>query len=63
MSMNAGHAAVLDGAFDLSNRQYGRISADFAVVCLWSLLGLSLTALVIAFGFGAEIAEILPIAG
>jgi hypothetical protein len=38
-------------------------SADFCIVCLWSALGLTLTGLLFALGFGAEIGEILAMAG
>ena len=38
-------------------------SADFCIVCLWSALGLTLTGLLFALGFGAEIGQILAIAG
>ena len=37
--------------------------SDFGIVCLWSFLGLDLTAFAIALGFGAEITDILSIAG
>ena len=38
-------------------------SADFCVVCLWSALGLTLTGLLFALGFGAEIGQVLALAG
>jgi hypothetical protein len=38
-------------------------SADFCVACLWSALGLTLTALFFALGLGAEIGQILAMAG
>ena len=38
-------------------------SSDLAVVCVWALLGLNLTACVFALGYGAEIAQILALAG
>lgn len=39
------------------------VAADLRVVCLWSALGLTLTALMFAAGFGAEIATALAAAG
>ena len=56
MSINTEQAPAISGAI-------GRIPADFGIVCLWAFLGLALTALVIALGFGAEIAEALGMAG
>ena len=38
-------------------------SADFCIVCLWSALGLTLTGLLFALGLGAEIGQILAVAG
>jgi hypothetical protein len=38
-------------------------SADFCIVCLWSALGLTLTGLLFALGWGAEIGQILAMAG
>jgi hypothetical protein len=37
--------------------------ADFCVACLWSAFGLMLTGLLFAVGLGAEIGQILAIAG
>jgi len=37
-------------------------SEDFRIACLWSALGLTLTALFFALGFGAEIGQILALA-
>jgi hypothetical protein len=39
------------------------VSADFCVACLWSALGLTLTGLFFALGLGAEIGQILAMAG
>jgi hypothetical protein len=39
------------------------VSADFHIACLWSALGLTLTGLLFALGFGAEIGQILAMAG
>ena len=61
MSIGAERTTPVAGASWRS--QSTRIPADFGVVCLWALLGLDLTALAIALGFGAEIAEALAIAG
>lgn len=61
MSINAEHKPAASGAFGRS--QGTRIPADFGIVCLWAFLGLDLTALAIALGFGAEIAEALAITG
>jgi len=38
------------------------VSADFRIACLWSALGLTLTGLFCALGFGAEIGQILAVA-
>ena len=38
-------------------------AADFCIVCLWSALGLTLTGLLFALGLGAEIGQILAMAG
>jgi hypothetical protein len=38
-------------------------SADLSIVCLWSALGLTLTGLLFALGPGAEIGQILAMAG
>jgi hypothetical protein len=38
-------------------------SDDFGVACLWSALGLTLTGLFFALGLGAEIGQILAVAG
>jgi hypothetical protein len=38
------------------------VSADFRIVCLWSALGLALTGVFFALGFGAEIGQILAVA-
>jgi hypothetical protein len=35
------------------------VSIDFKLVCLWTALGLVLTALVFTLGFGAEIGQVL----
>ena len=40
-----------------------RCNGDFVVVCLGSMLGLALTGLVCALGFGIEIGQALIIAG
>jgi hypothetical protein len=40
-----------------------RVSADFRIACLWSALGLTLTGLFFALGFGAEFGQILVMAG
>jgi hypothetical protein len=37
--------------------------ADLCVVCIWSILGLTLTALVSTLGVGAEIGQLLALAG
>lgn len=37
--------------------------ADFSIVSLWSALGLTLTGLLFALGPGAEIGQILAMAG
>ena len=39
------------------------VSADFCIACLWSALGLTLTGLLFALGLGAEIGQILAMAG
>jgi hypothetical protein len=44
-----------------SNRQVGEL--DFIVTLALTAVGLALTALAFAFGFGAEFGQILAIAG
>jgi len=39
------------------------IATDFYLVCLWSTLGLLLTAAAFALGFGAELGQALAMAG
>jgi len=39
------------------------ILVDLEVVCLWSVLGLLPTMLLVALGFGAEIGQALAMAG
>jgi hypothetical protein len=41
----------------------GGASADFCIACLWSAVGLTLTALLFALGLGAEIGQLLAMAG
>ncbi len=36
---------------------------DFCTACLWSALGLTLTALIFSLGLGSEIGQILAVAG
>jgi hypothetical protein len=38
-------------------------SAEFHIVCMWSALGLTLTALLFALGLGGDVAQILAMAG
>jgi hypothetical protein len=38
-------------------------SADLCIACLWSALGLTLTGLLFALGLGAEIGQIVAMAG
>ncbi len=61
MTIKIDHAIAASGTFGRSDTE--GMPADFAVVCLWSFLGLDLTALIIALGFGAQLAEIFSIAG
>ena len=39
------------------------VPADLRIVCLWTTLGLALTALLFGLGFGAEIGQALTAAG
>jgi len=39
------------------------VRMSVAVVCLWTIAGLTLTAIAFALGWGAEAAEFLAIAG
>ena len=59
MNGNAHQTLAASGAFDQRNAAPTVVSLDFAVVCLWSFLGLDLSALALAQGLGADIAEIL----
>jgi hypothetical protein len=60
---NAQQAAAFSGTFERSGRQSPGISEGLRVVSMWSLLGLTVSALAIASGFGAELGQILLIAG
>jgi hypothetical protein len=60
---NAQQALTISGAFERFDRQDARIPAGLRVVSMWSLLGLTVSALAIASGFGAELGQILLIAG
>jgi hypothetical protein len=55
------HGSQLRCLFDF--RPEPGTSADFRVVCLWSAFGLMLTGLLLALGSGAEIGQILAMAG
>lgn len=60
---NAQQALTVSGAFGRFDRQGSHIAEDLRVVCAWSLLGLIASVLAIASGFGAELGQILLIAG
>jgi hypothetical protein len=60
---NAQQALSVSGAFGRFDRQGSDIARDIRVVCAWSLLGLIASMLAIAAGFGAELGQILLIAG
>jgi hypothetical protein len=59
---NAPQALTVSGAFERFDRG-SHIAEDLGVVCVWSLLGLIASALAIVAGFGAELGQILLIAG
>ena len=60
---NAQQALTVSGAFERFDRQGSHIAGDLRLVCAWSLLGLAVSALAIAAGFGAELDAILLVAG
>jgi hypothetical protein len=60
---NAQQAFTFSGAFGRFGRQDSPVAADLRVVGAWSLLGLIASGLAAAAGFGAELGEILLIAG
>jgi hypothetical protein len=60
---NAEQALTATGAFERFDRQGSHIAGDLRVICAWSLLGLTVSALAIASGFGTELGQILLIAG
>ena len=60
---DAQQALTVSGAFERFDRQGARIPAGLRVVWMWSLLGLTVSALAIAAGFGTELGQILLIAG
>ena len=62
MSINVAHAHDVTGTIARSFQQSVPVSTDFGPVCLWSLLGLDLSALAVAVGFATDIAEILALA-
>jgi hypothetical protein len=39
------------------------VSDDFVIICLWTASGLVLTALAFSLGFGAEVGQVLAVAG
>jgi hypothetical protein len=57
------HASQRPRLFDYRPEPRMGTSADFRVACLWSAFGLTLTGLLFALGLGAEIGQILAIAG
>lgn len=60
---NAEQALAVSDAFERSNRQGAHIPQNIRAVCLWSLLGLTGSALAIAAGFNTELGQIFLIAG
>ncbi len=60
---NAQQALPATGAFERFDRQGSHIAGDLRVIWAWSLLGLTVSALTIAAGYGTELGEILLIAG
>jgi hypothetical protein len=60
---DAQHALTVSGAFERFDRKGSHIAEDLRLVCVWSLLGLIASVLAIAAGFGAELGQILLIAG
>jgi len=56
-----GHDA--SGSFRRFSGQGAAIPADFHLVCLWTGLGLAMTALAFALGFGVEVRQALALAG
>lgn len=39
------------------------VPAEFGLVCLWAVLGLTMVGLIFALGFGAEVVQALAVAG
>jgi hypothetical protein len=60
---NAQQALTVSGTFERSGRQGAGIPEGLRVVWMWSLLGLTVSTLAIASGSGAELGQILLIAG
>jgi hypothetical protein len=58
--MNTVQAARLFSS-NISERE--NFPVNLVVVCLWSIVGLLLTALVLALGFGVEMSQALAVAG
>ena len=50
-------------AIDALTSDAVRMSVNFGVVCLWTIAGLTLTAIAFALGLGVEAGEFLAIAG
>jgi hypothetical protein len=63
MSINVDRAPTIFGTVGRSIRQDANTRTDLAFLCLWAFLGLGLTALAIALGFGAQLAEALAMSG
>jgi hypothetical protein len=60
--MNSAEAALLFSSFLFSsNVSEKETSVNLAIVCLWSIVGLMLTAF--CLGFGLEIGQALAVAG
>jgi len=60
MTMKAQRAVVAYRSFVSSSQS---IPTDFVAVCLFSSLGLVVSALAMALGFGGEVSEVLSASG
>lgn len=50
-------------ARDSRSSEAARAGASLALVCVWAIVGLTLTSILLAWGFGSEIGQVLTLPG
>lgn len=58
-----GYGSNIPNSFRTADSKTSLIPNDLAVVCLWSMFGLSLAAIVMAVGLAPDIGKLLALAG